>query len=119
MQKNPACIVTELGWVENDNEKHIAVNCSTKKAQVDILNSTFYKNKENIYWSEVNELKEYNSSYGENAVAFHQTEFIHHIVRYPEYTPPQFLESLLFLLDICFYCRENGFYINTHMWNLT
>ena len=50
MRKHPACIYTQNGWVQLDDEQHRAINfCATQK-QVDILESDFYTEKQGIFW---------------------------------------------------------------------
>jgi len=118
MEKHPACIATQYGWVEIDNVNFKAVNCVVDKLHDNILQSEFYKSKENEYWPAVNKLEDYDSTF-KSALSYYETEYFHHILRYPEFTPTQFKEALMFLLEVCEYCYSNGYYIRTHLWNLT
>ena len=104
MNKHPACIVTKYGWVELDHQNKIAVNCVTQKLHLSILESPFYKTKEDIFWPKV-EKYDYQVDKKPDVIGYFKTDYIYHIVRYPEFTPRQFLESLLFLLDVCKYCK--------------
>lgn len=119
MQKHPACIFLENGWVETDNHK--AINCVTSIYMDELLSSPFYKNKEGIYWPVITKNTTYKSSFKTNVkiVSYYDTEYLHHITRYNEFTPKQFKESLLFLCEVCIYCFNHGIYIQSHLWNIT
>ena len=41
------------------------------------------------------------------------------MIRYPEYTPLQFKEALIFICDVCEYCEKAGYWLRTHLWNVT
>ena len=119
MKKHNACIATFFGWVEVDNENGLAVNCVVRQQDIDILDSSFYKSKENIFWPEITKNKSYISSYGKNILMSYNTEYIHNILRYPEFTPTQFKETLLFMCDVLEYCCNNNVWLRTHLWNVT
>ena len=116
--KHKACIATEYGWVDIDNSDFKAINCVTDKLHSEILNSKFYKDKENIFWPKVTRIYNYKSNYCD-ALAYYETEYIHNILRYPEFTPLQFKEALMFLCDVCEYCKNAGYWLRTHLWNVT
>ena len=117
-RKHKACIATQYGWVNINQDTYNAINCVTNKLHYDILTSTFYKDKENVFWPHVEEIHDYKSNYGD-ATAYFKTEYLHNIVRYPEFTALQFKESLLFLCDVCNYCQSFGYWLRTHLWNVT
>jgi len=121
MKKHDACIANQYGWVEIDNNTFKCINCVTKKLHLQILNSQFYKNKEGKYWPKVEQNKNYKSNYinNKNIIAYFSTEFIHNILRYPEFTSLQFKEALVFLCYICEYCQKEGYFLRTHLWNIT
>ncbi len=116
--KHSACLTPDLGWVDIDRSNFKAINCVTKKIVSDILNSKFYKDKENIFWPKITRIDNYKSNYGD-ALVYYETEYIHNILRYPEFTPSQFKEALLFLCDVCEYCNKAGIFLRTHLWNIT
>lgn len=116
--KHNACIFTEYGWVDIDKSNFRAINCVTNNLHSEILDSKFYKNKENIFWPKVKKVDNYKSNYGD-ALAYYETEYIHNILRYYEFTPLQFKEALLFLCDVCEYCKNHGYWLRTHLWNVT
>lgn len=116
MKKHDACIENYHGWVEVNDDDYRAINCVTHKLHNDILNSKFYKEKEDIYWPKVSLLK---AETEDKKITKYETDYLHHIVRYPEFSPKQFKEALLFLTDVCMYCEKNGYYIRTHLWNVT
>ena len=104
-------------FYKDENENKV-INCVKLKLHDDIFNSNFYKDKEGIYWPKLKKINDYTSYYG-NAISYYETEYIHHIIRYPLFTPNQFKESLLFLCDVCKYCENNGYWLRTHLWNMT
>lgn len=110
MHKHPACIDTRYGYVEIDHDKKLVNNIVAGDGGK-ILDSDFFKNKmgEGGYWPRVEHS-------GGNV---YKTEYIPNILRYPEFTPIQFKEALLFLHEVCAYCESNGMYIKTHLWNVT
>ena len=59
MEVHSACIAQEYGWVEIDKSLKKAINCVSKKLHDDILQSQFYKIKENIYWPKVKIINNY------------------------------------------------------------
>ncbi len=119
MIRHPACIhYNENGWVEIDSDNYRAVNCIKNSLHDTILQSEFYKNKEGIFWPRVTKLTDYHSKNGD-AIAYYDTEYIHHIIHYPEFTPKQFKTALLFLLEVCKYCFKHGFFLQSHLWNVT
>ena len=118
MKKHAACIGTQHGWVDIDDINNKAINCVKEKLHDDIFNSKFYKDKEGIFWPKIQRVNNYKSTHG-NALSYYETEYIHHILRYPLFTPNQFKESLLFLCDVCNYCKDNGYFLRTHLWNVT
>ena len=71
-----------------------------------------------MFWPKTKELENYTSNYGE-AIAYFETEYLHNILRYTEFTPSQFKESLLFLCNVCQYCQSAGYWLRTHLWNVT
>ena len=116
--KHNACMATHNGWVDIDHSNFRAINCVTKKIDSEILDSKFYKDKENIFWPKVTKIDNYKSKHGD-ALEYYETEYIHNILRYPEFTPLQFKEALLFICDVCEYCKKAGYWLRTHLWNLT
>ena len=118
MNKHNACIFTLHGWVEIDSENYKAINCVKEQLHDNIFNSNFYKNKEYIFWPKIQKLENYSSNFS-SAIYYYDTEFIYNIIRYPEFTPEQFKDALLFLCDVCKYCKDNGYYLRTHLWNVT
>lgn len=116
--KHSACIAVQHGWVDIDNKNFKAINCVTNKLHNEILNSNFYKDKENIFWPKIKKLDNYKSNFN-NALAYYETEYIYNILRYPEFTPLQFKEALIFLCDVCEYCKNAGYFLRTHLWNVT
>ena len=118
MEKHEACFATQYGWVDIDNINNKAINCVKEKLHDDIFNSNFYKDKEGIFWPKIQKVNNYTSKYG-NALSYYETEYMYHILRYPLFTPSQFKESLLFLCDVCNYCKDNGYWLRTHLWNIT
>jgi hypothetical protein len=118
MQKHPACVVTRYGWVDIDNENFIIINCVMEKLHIDIFESNFFKEKERHFWPKVQRIYNYESNYGK-ALAYYKTDFIHHIIRYPEFTPLQFKEALLFVCNVCEYCEKHNLWLRTHLWNVT
>lgn len=117
MNIDPACIAKQYGWVELNHKKKIAYNYITQQIHDTILKSKFYKNKEKIYWPSVLENIEYEKK--ENVISCYKTDYIPNILRYPEFTPEQFKEALLFLYDVCNYCKKNNYFLRTHLWNVT
>ena len=117
MLKHDACIATEHGWVEISDTNKV-VNCVTKLYDLNILESNFYKNKECIFWPKINKIENYENK-SDKCIAYFETEYIPNIIRYPEFTPKQIYQSLMFLLDVLEYCEANGVYMRTHLWNLT
>jgi len=118
MIKHNACIATHYGWVDIDNKNKKIINCVKLQLHNDILQSSFYKNKETIYWPKVTKIDNYKSEYGQ-ALDYYDTEYIHNILRYPEFTPLQFKEALIFICDVCEYCEKAGYWLRTHLWNIT
>jgi len=118
MKKHEACVATQYGWVDIDDINYKAINCVKEKLHDDIFNSTFYKDKEGIFWPKLQKINNYTSNYGK-ALSYYETEYIYNILRYPLFTPNQFKESLLFLCDVCNYCKDNGYWVRTHLWNTT
>jgi len=116
--KHNACIAIKNGWVDIDHSNFRAINCVTKKLDSEILVSKFYKDKENIFWPKVRKIDNYKSNYGD-ALEYYETEYIHNILRYPEFTPSQFKDALIFICDVCEYCKKEGYWLRTHLWNLT
>jgi len=116
--KHNACIATQHGWVDIDHSNFRAINCVIHKLHEKILDSNFYKDKENIFWPKVKRVDNYKSNNGD-ALAYYETEYIHNILRYPEFTPLQFKEALMFLCDVCEYCKNAGLWLRTHLWNVT
>lgn len=116
--KHDACIATEHGWVDIDHSNFRAINCVIHKLHEKILDSNFYKDKENIFWPKVKKVDNYKSNNGD-ALAYYETEYIHNILRYPEFTPLQFKEALMFLCSVSEYCKNAGYYLRTHLWNVT
>ena len=51
--KHNACIATQHGWVDIDHSNFRAINCVTINLHSEILDSKFYKDKENIFWPKV------------------------------------------------------------------
>lgn len=121
MKKHSACICLSNGWVDIDINNYKSINCVTRKLHETILDSNFYKNKEGIFWPRIKKNQDYKSvsNTDNNIISYYETEYIHHITRYPEFTPNQLKESLLFLADVCIYCKENNYFILTHLWNVT
>lgn len=117
-EKHNACVFTEYGWVDIDENNFKSINCVKLKLHDDILQSAFYKNKEDIYWPKVKKINNYESKHGK-CISYYDTEYINYIIRYPEFTPEQFKESLIFLCNVCKYCKNHGYYLRTHLWNLT
>jgi len=117
MKKHNACISTHEGWVEIDNETKKVINCVKIKLHDKILESKFYKNKEGIYWLKVKKINNYESNLGK-CIAYYDTEYINHIVRYPEFTGQQFKDSLLLMCDASAYSKNNGYFLRTHIWNI-
>lgn len=119
MKIHPACQTKEYGWVEvNDiDENPKAVNCVVQPIHMEILDSDFYKNKEGVFWPKVTKLTDYNPV--NPCLACYETEYFHHIIRYSEFTPEQFVEALIFISDVMIYCYENGYHLRTHLWNVT
>lgn len=118
MQKHPACIITRYGWVDINHENFTVINCVMDKLHINILESNFYKEKEYIFWPKVQKIYDYESKY-KKALAYYKTDYLHHIIRYPEFTPLQFKESLLFLCNVCLYCEKHNLWLRTHLWNVT
>ena len=116
--KHNACIATQHGWVDIDHSNFRAINCVTNNLHSEILDSKFYKDKENIFWPKVKRVDNYKSNYLD-ALAYYETEYIHNILRYPEFTPLQFKQALMFLCDVCEYCKNAGYWLRTHLWNVT
>jgi hypothetical protein len=108
MFRHPASISIEHGYVEIDIPNNRVVHTTNNKIIDDILNTDFFKNGCGKYWINTKKI-------GDNK---YEAEYINHIIRYPEFTPEQFLESLYFLHDVCVYCRDNGYFIRTHLWNV-
>ena len=121
MKKHEACIRTNYGWVELNHNIKYCVNCITNINHDKILQSNFYKSKENIYWPKITKIYNYKSNLkGEtNIISYYETEYISNILRYPEFTPIQFKEALLFLCEVCQYCNDNNYWLRTHLWNVT
>lgn len=117
--KHKACIYTNFGWVDVDNKNKKSINCIVHPLHDNILNSPFYKNKEGIFWPKVKKIDNYKSKTSNKAISYYDTQYISNILRYPEFTPEQFKEALLFLCDICEYCHKHGYWIRTHLWNVT
>lgn len=118
MKKHDACIETKYGWVDIDKTNNKAINCVKLKLHDTILQSSFYKNKENIFWPEVKKNNDYKSDYG-SCIAYYNTEYINNIIRYPEFTPYQFKEALIFIYEVLKYCKDNNYHVRTHLWNVT
>nr|QBK88466.1 MAG: methyltransferase domain protein [Mimivirus LCMiAC01] len=118
MKKHSACIVTKYGWVDINKELYKSINCIKIPLHDTILSSDFYKKKEGIFWPRVKKITDYQSTH-DNALAYYDTEYIHHIIRYHEFTPEQFKKALLFLCDVCIYCYNHGYFLRTHLWNVT
>ena len=118
MKKHNACIFTEYGWVEIDHETQNVVNCVKLPLHDEILSSEFYKSKEGTFWPFTNKLTNYENK-TEGIISYYKTEYIPNILRYPEFTPKQFKESLLFLCNVCIYCEENNYFLRSHLWNVT
>lgn len=118
MKKHDACIATQYGWVEIDNNNKLAINCVKSQLHDDILQSDFYKQKENIYWPKVEKLYNYDNK-KDDIISYYKTDYIYNILRYPEFTPFQFKEALIFLCEICLYCEKNNYYLRSHLWNVT
>ena len=118
MIKHNACVATQHGWVDIDTGNSRSVNCVTEHLHEYIFNTRFYKDKENIWWPTVKRIDNYESSFGK-ALSYYETDYIHHIVHYPEFTSQQFKDALLFLINICQYCEKHSYYLRTHLWNVT
>jgi len=117
MKKHNACIATHLGWVEMNGEE--AYRFVFDKSVDDILSSDFYKSKENEYWIKINKSdKTTTTPHKEKLVSAYKLDYITHVVRYPEFTPKQFIDSLKLICDISIYCLKNNIWCQTHIWNI-
>ena len=118
MQKHEACSLNNNGWCEIDHENFKIVNCVDKKIHIKIFESDFYKSKNNKFWPKVKK-SDYNPVTEANYLECYDTFYFHNILRFPEFTPGQLKETLLFLCNVLEYCMENNYFLPTHLWNLT
>ena len=118
MHKHKAFSLNNNGWCEIDHDKFKAVICVNNKLHIDIYNSDFYKNKSNEYWPEVQRIN-YISLTEDSYLECFKTLYFHNILRFPEFTPRQLKEALIFLCNVLEYCMENNYFLPTHLWNLT
>ena len=58
--------------VDIDNKNKKIINCVKLQLHNDILQSSFYKNKETIYWTKVTKIDNYKSEYGK-AIGYYDT----------------------------------------------
>jgi SAM-dependent methyltransferase len=118
MHKHEACSLNYNGWCEIDHDKYKIVNCVKIPLHIDIYNSSFYKNKANKYWPNVNKTNYIPVTEGDYLECY-ETEYFHHILRFPEFTPNQLKEVLFFICNVLEYCIEEKIYLPTHLWNIT
>ena len=118
--KHPACIYTERGWVELEADS--AYRYITNKETDTFLTSRGYRDKEGIYWPALKVThrppKFCDNSVSVEVVSSYEIEKFNLVSRYTEFVPSQILEALKFLCEIQKYCLENGYFLETHIWNV-